>query len=156
MADRIEFEVNGAKRAVETDPARPLLHVLREEFGLTAAKYGCGEGQCGACTVLVDGKASRACVTTVEAVKDRKVATLEGLAKGDKLTVVQQAFIEAGAMQCGFCTAGMILEASALLAAKPSPTDAEIVDHMNGNLCRCCCYRAIVDAVKRASKGGSK
>lgn len=151
MADPIEFEVNGSRRLVETDPLRPLLQVLREDLDLTAAKYGCGEGQCGACTVLIDGKPTRSCVTAVENVKGRKVTTLEGLAPpGGKLHPLQQAFLDANAMQCAFCTAGMIMQASALLASKPNPTEAEIGEHMNGNICRCCCYPAIVAAIRKA------
>jgi aerobic-type carbon monoxide dehydrogenase small subunit (CoxS/CutS family) len=151
MADSIEFEVNGVRRTVDTDPLRPLLHVLREDLELTAAKYGCGEGQCGACTVLIDGKPTRSCIAAVETVKGKKVTTLEGLAPaGGKLHPLQQAFIDANAMQCAFCTAGMIVQASALLSSRPNPDEAEIVEHMNGNLCRCCCYPSIVAAIRRA------
>jgi aerobic-type carbon monoxide dehydrogenase small subunit (CoxS/CutS family) len=148
----IEFSLNGQARKIDTDPDRSLLHVLREDFDLTAAKYGCGEGQCGACTVLLDGRPVNACVTRVQQAHGRSITTLEGLAAGGRLHAVQQAFLDRGAMQCGFCTSGMILSAVALLADKPKPTRAEIVAAMNGNLCRCCVYPRILEAVQRAAK----
>jgi aerobic-type carbon monoxide dehydrogenase small subunit (CoxS/CutS family) len=147
----IRFTVNGAARSVETAPERPLLDVLREDLGLTGAKYGCGEGQCGACTVLVDGKALHSCVTPVRAASGRKITTIEGLASGDRLHPVQQAFLDEGAMQCGYCTPGMVLGAVALLERNPKPTEAEIIDGMNGHLCRCNGYARIVFAVQRAA-----
>jgi aerobic carbon-monoxide dehydrogenase small subunit len=128
--------------------------VLREDLGLTGTKYGCGEGQCGACTVLLDGAAVHACITPVRTVEGRKVITVEGLAQGGVLHHVQQAFLEEGAMQCGYCTPGMIMRTVALLAANPRPTDAQIVEGLNGNLCRCNGYPRIVAAVKRAAAGG--
>jgi aerobic-type carbon monoxide dehydrogenase small subunit (CoxS/CutS family) len=150
----IRFTVNGKPRSVDTEPERPLLEVLRENLGLTGTKYGCGEGQCGACTVLLDGKAVFSCVTPVRAAQGRKVITIEGLAAGGKLHPVQQAFIKDGAMQCGYCTPGMVLGTVALLASEPKPTEAQIVEGLNGHLCRCNGYHRIVAAVKRAAASG--
>ena len=133
----IRFTVNGKPRAVDTEPERPLLEVLREDLGLTGTKYGCGEGQCGACTVLLDGKAVFSCVTPVRTAQGRKVVTIEGLAAGGKLHPVQQAFIDEGAMQCGYCTPGMVIGTVALLASEPKPTEAQIAEGLNGHLCRC-------------------
>jgi len=146
------FTVNGRQRSVDTDPARPLLEVLREDLGLTGTKYGCGEGQCRACTVLLDGRPVSSCVTPVRAAADRKIVTIEGLAAGGALHKVQQAFVAEGAMQCGYCTPGMILAAVALLGRDPHPTEAQIVEALNGNLCRCCGYPRIVAAVRKASE----
>jgi aerobic-type carbon monoxide dehydrogenase small subunit (CoxS/CutS family) len=153
MAD-LELDVNGRRQILRTDPDRTLLQVLREDLDLTATKYGCGEGQCGACTVLVDGRPERSCLLRLDRVERKKIVTLEGLAPEGKLHPVQQAFLDAGAMQCGFCTAGMILSAAALLEQKPKPTDGEIASALDGNLCRCCCYPRMVDAVRRAAGGG--
>ena len=146
------FTVNGRQRSVDTDPARPLLEVLREDLGLTGTKYGCGEGQCRACTVLLDGRPVSTCVTPVRAAADRKIVTIEGLAAGGALHKVQQAFVAEGAMQCVYCTPGMILAAVALLGRDPHPTEAQIVEALNGNLCRCCGYPRIVAAVGKASE----
>lgn len=146
------FTVNGRERSVATDPDRSLLEVLREDFGLTGTKYGCGEGQCGACSVLVEGRRMYACRTAVSKVEGKAVVTIEGLAKGEELHPVQQAFLDVGAYQCGFCTAGMIVAAVALLEANPLPTDAEIAAGMDRNLCRCCSYPKIAKAVKRAAE----
>ena len=157
----IRFTVNGKARSVNTEPERPLLEVLREDLGLTGAKYGCGEGQCRACTVLVDGKPAITCVTPVRAVEGKSIVTIEGLAPAGHLHPVQQAFLEEGAMQCGYCTSGMILSAAALLDKNPRPTEAQIIEGMNGNLCRCNGYPRLMAAVQRASeiiahsKGGS-
>ena len=151
MAMRVEFTLNGAKRGLEVEGGRLLLEVLREDLGLTGTKYGCGEGDCRACTVLVDGKAVPSCQLTISEVKDREVKTIEGLATGDELHPVQRAFITAGAMQCGYCVPGMILTAAGLLAKNPKPTDDEIVEAMDGNLCRCCGYVNILDAVRIAA-----
>lgn len=151
---KIRFTVNGKPRAVDTEPERPLLEVLREDLGLTGTKYGCGEGQCGACTVLLDGKAVFSCVTPVRTAQGRKVVTIEGLAAGGKLHPVQQAFVEEGAMQCGYCTPGMVLGTVALLASEPKPTEAQIAEGLNGHLCRCNGYHRIVAAVKRAAASG--
>ncbi|MBI3679480.1 MAG: (2Fe-2S)-binding protein [Acidobacteria bacterium] len=144
------FTVNGKSRAIETEAERSLLEALREDLGLTGAKYGCGEGQCRACTVLVDGKPVTSCVTPVRAAAGKKITTIEGLAANGKLHLVQQAFIEEGAMQCGYCVPGMILTAVALLESNPHPSEAQIIDAMNGNLCRCCGYPRILAAVRRA------
>jgi len=147
----IRFTVNGKERSVETEPERALLEVLREDLGLTGTKYGCGEGQCGACTVLLDRKAAFSCLTPVGAAQGRQVITIEGLAGNGKLHPVQKAFLEEGAMQCGYCTPGMILRTVALLESHPKPTDAQIVEGLNVNLCRCAGYDRILAAVRRAA-----
>jgi aerobic-type carbon monoxide dehydrogenase small subunit (CoxS/CutS family) len=147
----INLTVNGARRAVTTDPDRPLLELLREDLHLTGTKYGCGEGQCGACSVLVDGKRVFSCRTPASSVEGKSVVTIEGLARGDVLHPVQQAFLEDGAFQCGYCSAGMIMAAVALLQEKPDPTDADILAGMNRNICRCCSYPKIIQAVRRAA-----
>jgi carbon-monoxide dehydrogenase small subunit len=152
MDRTIKFTVNGQARSVSTDPDRPLLDVLREEFHLTGAKYGCGEGQCRACTVLLEGKSVASCLTPVAQAEGRNVLTIEGLAKGDKLHPVQEAFLAEGAFQCGYCTAGMILGVVALLNQKPKPSEEEILGQMQKHLCRCCSYPAILKAAKRACK----
>jgi aerobic-type carbon monoxide dehydrogenase small subunit (CoxS/CutS family) len=152
----IRLTVNGQGRTVATDPDRPLLDVLREDFELTGAKYGCGESRCGACSVLVEGRRVFSCMVPASSVDGKKVVTIEGLARGDGLHPVQQAFLDESAFQCGYCTPGMILAAVALLEENPKPTDAEIVSGMNRNLCRCCSYPKIVDAVRRASGRGGK
>lgn len=151
MEEIIRFTVNGRSQTVTTDPERPLLDVLREDLHLTGTKYGCGEGRCGACTVLVGGKTVASCSTPVSAVKGQSMLTIEGLATGDKLHPVQAAFLEEGAQQCGYCTPGMILAAVALLTEKPHPTDAEILARMDGHLCRCCGYPKILKAIRRAA-----
>ena len=151
MSVTVRFRVNGTERSVTTDPERRLLDVLREDLQLTGTKYGCGEGQCGACTVHVDGEPARSCLLPVSAVGGKSVTTIEGLAHGDALHPVQEAFLEEGALQCGYCTGGMILAAVALLREKPQPTDEEIVAGMNGHLCRCNGYVKIVKAVHRAA-----
>ena len=151
MSVTVRFRVNGTERSVTTDPERRLLDVLREDLQLTGTKYGCGEGQCGACTVHVDGEPARSCLLPVSAVGGKSVTTIEGLAHGDALHPVQEAFLEEGALQCGYCTGGMILAAVALLRDKPQPTDEEIVAGMNGHLCRCNGYVKIVNAVRRAA-----
>ncbi len=152
----IRFTVNGAARSVDTEAGRPLLEVLREDLGLTGTKYGCGEGQCGACTVLLDGRPVHSCVMPVRAAEGRNITTIEGLARGGALHPVQQAFLDEGAMQCGYCTPGMVLRTVALLERTPHPTDAQIIEGLNGHLCRCSGYHRIVAAVRRASGGGSK
>src|SRR5688572_15974205 len=129
--------VNGREHRVEVPAAESLLTVLRDELDLTGAKYGCGEGQCGACTVLVDGQAVRSCVTRASSIEGKKVTTIEGLAAGGELHRVQEAFAQQDAMQCGYCTAGMILSAVALLQRQPNPTEDQIVRAMNANICRC-------------------
>jgi aerobic-type carbon monoxide dehydrogenase small subunit (CoxS/CutS family) len=147
----IELTLNGARRRLEAGEERMLLEVLREDLGLTGTKYGCGEGDCRACTVLVDGEAVPSCQMTMAHVKGREVRTIEGLAAGGRLHPVQQAFIEAGAMQCGYCVPGMILAAVGLLEKSPSPQDGEIVAALNGHLCRCCGYLNIIQAVRTAA-----
>jgi len=147
----IRFTVNGTARSVDTEPERPLLEVLREDLGLTGTKYGCGEGECGACTVLLDNQAIFSCVTPVSQAQGRKITTIEGLAAGGKLHRVQQAFLDEGAMQCGYCTPGMILQTVALLESHPRPTQAQIVEGLNGHLCRCNGHHRIVAAVQRAA-----
>jgi aerobic-type carbon monoxide dehydrogenase small subunit (CoxS/CutS family) len=147
-----ELHVNGAAKPVAADPERTLLSVLRDDLGLTGAKYGCGEGHCGACTVLIDGRAVRSCSTRVEAAAEKKISTIEGLAAGDKLHAIQEAFLDIGAMQCGYCTPGMILSALALLSKNPQPTRDEIIIGMNGNICRCGTYQRIITAIEQAAK----
>jgi aerobic-type carbon monoxide dehydrogenase small subunit (CoxS/CutS family) len=152
----IRFTVNGMARSVDTQPERLLLEVLREDLGLTGTKYGCGEGQCGACTVLLDNKPAFSCVTPVRAAQGRNIVTIEGLAEGGKLHPVQQAFLDEGAMQCGYCTPGMVLRTVALLESYPRPTDAQIVEGLNGNVCRCNAYHRILAAVRRAAASAGK
>ena len=153
MAENLELRINGARRAVETEPDRTLLSVLRDDLDLTAAKYGCGEGQCGACTVLVDGPPTRSCLLPENTAAGMKKVTLEGLEKDGALHPVQQAFLECDAMQCGYCIPGMILSGVALLASNPAPSEQEIVSGMASNLCRCCAYPRIAAAVRKAAKG---
>jgi len=148
----IRLTVNGRPYTLDTDPQATLLSVLREQFDLTGSKYGCGEGQCGACTVLIDGKAQRSCITRVSAVSQKQITTIEGLATGEHLHPVQEAFLEAGAMQCGYCTSGMIMSAVALLQRNPSPNEGEIINSMDGNVCRCGTYPRIVSAIQKAAK----
>jgi aerobic-type carbon monoxide dehydrogenase small subunit (CoxS/CutS family) len=147
----IELIVNGQKRTVETDPDRSLLEVLREDLQLTGTKYGCGEAQCGACSVLLDGKRVFSCQTSLEKAAGKQITTIEGLMTANKLHPVQQAFMDESGYQCGYCTPGMIIAAVALLNEKPKPSDEEIVTGMNRNLCRCCGYGNIVSAVKKAA-----
>ena len=146
----IKLTVNGTSHNVDADPATPLLWVLREWIGMTGTKYGCGIAQCGACTVHLDGKAVRSCVTPVSAVK-AKVTTIEGLAMGDKLTPLQQAWCDRDVAQCGYCQAGQIMSATALLDNPPHPSDSDIDAAMAGNLCRCGTYIRIRRAVKNAA-----
>jgi aerobic-type carbon monoxide dehydrogenase small subunit (CoxS/CutS family) len=151
----IRLTVNGKPYTVDADPQTSLLSVLREQLDLTGSKYGCGEGQCGACTVLIDGKAQRSCVTKLGAVSQKQITTIEGLATGDQLHPVQEAFLEAGAMQCGYCTSGMIMSAVALLQRNPTPKESEIIDFMDGNVCRCGTHPRIVSAIQKAAKGAT-
>src|SRR5688572_22752006 len=134
---QFRFTVNGRQRVVDTDPERALLEVLREDLKLTGTKYGCGEGQCRACTVIMDERPIVTCVTPVRSANGKSILTIEGLADGDSLHRVQQAFLEEGAMQCGYCTPGMILRTVALLKEQPKPTEAQVIEALNGNLCRC-------------------
>ena len=147
----LRLAVNGHSYTVEADPQTSLLTVLREHLDLTGSKYGCGEGQCGACTVLIDGKAQRSCITRVGTVAQKQITTIEGLANGDRLHPVQEAFLEAGAMQCGYCTSGMIMSAVELLRRIPQPKDSDIIDFMDGNVCRCGTYPRIVSAIQKAA-----
>ncbi len=151
MDTAITLTVNGKKRTVVTDPQRSLLDVLREVLHLTGAKYGCGEGRCGACTVLMDGRRTLSCVTPVAMADKKTITTIEGLADSGSLHPVQQAFLDEGAIQCGYCTPGMILNAVALLKNNPQPTDEQITEWMNGNICRCNGYTKILKAVRRAA-----
>lgn len=148
----MDLLINGVRTSVSVDPNRPLLFVLRNELDYTGAKYGCGEGQCGACTVLIDGVAHRSCRTAVASVAGKEIRTIEGLADGDKLHPVQEAFIECDAMQCGYCTPGMILSSVALLRKNPSATENEIKQALEGNVCRCGTYNRILAAVQKAKQ----
>jgi aerobic-type carbon monoxide dehydrogenase small subunit (CoxS/CutS family) len=159
MATIKELRVNGSRRAVHADAERSLLSVLRDDLDLTGSKYGCGEGRCGACTVLIDGQPTRSCTTPVGAAEGKQVRTIEGLATGEKLHPLQEAFLEAGALQCGYCTPGMLMSAVALLTGHPSPERQEIIRAMNGNICRCGAYSRIMTAIEQAAKvmkGGAK
>jgi aerobic-type carbon monoxide dehydrogenase small subunit (CoxS/CutS family) len=151
MEGTFHLTVNGQSRTVTTDPRRTLLDVLREELNLTGSKYGCGEGQCGACSVLIDGKREFSCSVSIADADGKTVRTVEGLAEGDKLHPVQEAFLTEGAFQCGYCTPGMIMTAVGLLEKTQHPSEAEIAEGMEGNLCRCCGYARILKAVRRAA-----
>jgi aerobic-type carbon monoxide dehydrogenase small subunit (CoxS/CutS family) len=151
MDATITFNVNGQSRTVKTDTQRPLLEVLREDLGLTGAKYGCGEGQCRACTVLLNGKSVASCLTPAGDADKQTILTIEGLARGDTLHPVQAAFLADSAFQCGYCTSGMIMGAVALLREKPKPSDADILARMSKHVCRCCSYSNILKAIRRAA-----
>jgi nicotinate dehydrogenase subunit A len=151
MKTAYRFRVNGRPAVLQTEGETTLLWALRAQLDLTGTKYGCGEGLCGACVVLVDGRPVRSCTTTVKATAGKEVLTVEGLARGGRLHPLQQAFIEHGAVQCGYCTPGMLLSAYALLRRNPSPSRAEIVAAMNDNLCRCGAHQRIVDAIEAAA-----
>jgi aerobic-type carbon monoxide dehydrogenase small subunit (CoxS/CutS family) len=150
----IRLRVNGRDHTVDVPPSESLLTVLRTELDLTGAKYGCGEGQCGACTVLVDGQAVRSCVSPVNTVAGKAITTIEGLASSGAMHRVQRAFAEQDAMQCGYCTAGMIMSAVALLARQTDPSEDQIVRSMNGNICRCGSHPRIVAAIQAAASSG--
>jgi aerobic-type carbon monoxide dehydrogenase small subunit (CoxS/CutS family) len=152
MATIKELHVNGSKHPVNAAAERSLLSVLRDNLDLTGSKYGCGESRCGACTVLLNGLPTRSCTTPVSAAKGKKVQTIEGLADKDKLHPLQEAFLNVGAMQCGYCIPGMIMAAMGLLAKEPEPSREEIVRFMGGNICRCGTYARIVTAIEQASK----
>ena len=155
MARVTELHVNGSTRRIDADPDRTLLSVLRDDLDLTGAKFGCGEGQCAACTVLIEGVSAKSCITRLSAVANRRITTIEGLAPEGKLHPVQQAFLDRDALQCGYCTPGMILGAVSLLRRNPHPSDAEIVTGMNGHICRCGAYPRVVAAIREAAgKGG--
>ena len=154
-----ELHLNGSRQRIEADPERSLLSVLRYDLQLTGAKYGCGEGRCGACTILLDGKATRSCITTVAAAEGKEIRTIESLEKDGKLHPLQTCFLEADALQCGYCTTGMIMSALALVEKNSEPSEADIVKHMNGNICRCGTYPRIMTAIQaagKALKGGAK
>jgi aerobic-type carbon monoxide dehydrogenase small subunit (CoxS/CutS family) len=146
------LSVNGQQHSIEADPATPLLYVLREELGLNGAKYGCGLGQCGACTVQIDGEAAYSCVTPLAALQGRNVRTVEGLGTTEAMSPLQKAFAQEQAAQCGYCISGMIMRAQALLDENPHPTDEEIRKHMQPNLCRCGTHMRILRAIRRASE----
>ena len=152
MSKVTQLHVNGSLRQVDADSDSSLLWVLRDQLELTGSKYGCGEGQCGACTVLIDGLPRRSCITKVGTVGTKRVTTIEGLAAGDELHPVQQAFLEANAFQCGYCTSGMIMSAAGFLKANPNPSEPDIVRFMQGNVCRCGTYTRIVAAITRAAE----
>src|SRR5438067_5751679 len=151
MATVTELHVNGAKRRLDADPARTLLSVLRDDLYLTGSKYGCGEGRCGACTVIINGKATRSCVTRVGECDGKQVTTIEALEHDGKLHPLQEAFLHAGAMQCGYCTPGMIMSGVALLSKNPAPSTDDIVAAMQGNICRCGTYARIIAAIHQAA-----
>jgi aerobic-type carbon monoxide dehydrogenase small subunit (CoxS/CutS family) len=151
MANPIELTVNGKRHAVDYPPDTPLLAVLRDELGLTGSKYGCGEGQCGACTVLLGNVARRSCQIPVSAAASQPITTIEGLEHDGHLHPVQQAFLDAGAFQCAYCTSGMIMSSVALLHSTPNPTPAEIAKSLQGNICRCGTHPRVVEAVAHAA-----
>jgi carbon-monoxide dehydrogenase small subunit len=158
MKKTIRFTLNGSPGTVTADRDRMLLWVLRTDLGLTGTKYGCGEGLCGSCTVLVDGEAVRSCATALSEVEGKRVTTIEGLAEGETLHPVQKAFVDHDALQCGYCTPGMILQATALLERNPEPSPGEVAEALEDNLCRCGAHQRIVRAVLAAAaqtKGGS-
>ena len=158
MPNITALNVNGKRLKVDVDPQTSLLSVLRNDLDLTGTKYGCGEAQCGACTVLIDGQQTRSCVTQVGRVANSQITTIEGLEKDGRLHPLQDAFLKADAMQCGYCTPGMIMSGVALLNKSTKPTREEIVRHMNGNICRCGTYLRIVAAIEMAAteKGNAK
>jgi aerobic-type carbon monoxide dehydrogenase small subunit (CoxS/CutS family) len=151
MDATITLTVNGQRRRITTDPARSLLEILREDLQLLGTRFGCGAGDCGACTIHLDGKRAFACQTSAADADGKSITTIEGLASGEKLHALQQAFMDEGAYQCGYCVSGMIMAAADLLNQKPNPSDSEIREWMNTNLCRCCGYVKIVSAVRKAA-----
>ncbi len=152
MKQKISFVLNGSPAQIETDPARRVLDVLREDIGLTGTKEGCGQGECGACSIIVDGVVKLSCLMTAAQLEGRQAVTIEGIAAGGVLHPVQQAFIEYGAVQCGFCTPGMVVSAVNFLDGNPAPTREQVREALSGNLCRCTGYQKIVDAVEGAAK----
>jgi len=152
MKKQIQFILNGKKVSISAQPVRILLDVLREDFGLTGTKEGCKKGECGACTVLMNGKAVNSCLITTNKLNGKSIVTIEGLSKGDKLDKIQQAFIDEGAVQCGYCIPGMIMTAKALLKENPQPTKEEIKYGIAGNLCRCTGYKKIISAIEKCGK----
>jgi aerobic-type carbon monoxide dehydrogenase small subunit (CoxS/CutS family) len=152
MDENISFKLNGKTVSVTTDPDRMLLWVLRTDLGLTGTKYGCGEGQCGACTVMLGDRAVRSCIIPMGIVKGKEVTTIEGLAENGKLHPIQEAFVKHDALQCGFCTSGMILNAYGLLLKNPEPSRQQIIDGMENNLCRCAAHIRIIRAIETAAQ----
>jgi carbon-monoxide dehydrogenase small subunit len=152
MMKEIEFTINGRKKRIAVRPKDLLLNVIREELGLKGTKYGCGTGECGACTVLLDGRPILSCLTLAVAVNGKNITTIEGIGTDEHLHPIQQAFIDAGAIQCGYCTPGMILSAKALLDKNPNPSEEEIKEAIKGNLCRCTGYVKIIAAIQLAAK----
>lgn len=152
MSSPLELQINGKPYAVHSDPETSLLEVLREELGLTGSKYGCGEGQCGACTVLLNGAPRRSCQVAISEAAAAKITTIEGLEQDGRLHPVQQAFLDAGAFQCAYCTSGMIVSSVGLLSQNPSPTPAQITQFLQGNICRCGTHPRILEAVQQAAK----
>ena len=150
--EKVKFELNGKQVEADSEQNETLLWALRTQFNLTGTKYGCGEGYCGSCTVLINDEPARSCVIPMEDVDGAKVVTIEGLSNGEKLHPVQQAFIDHDALQCGYCTPGMILNATALLKKNPEPSRKEIINGMDGNLCRCGAHTRIIMAIESASK----
>jgi aerobic-type carbon monoxide dehydrogenase small subunit (CoxS/CutS family) len=150
--EKLSFKLNGKGMSLSVDSERMLLWVLRTDLGLTGTKYGCGAALCGACTVLVDNKAVRSCRFPIKGVDGKEVLTIEGLAKNGELHPIQEAFVKHDALQCGFCTPGMILNAYSLLLENSEPTEAEIIQHMNSNLCRCAAHARIIQAIQSAAK----
>ena len=151
---KINFVLNGRDVSIDTDPLRRLLDVLREDFGLTGVKDGCGEGECGACSVLIDGKIASSCIVPVGAVEGTEITTIEGFRETERYKVIQDAFAEAGSVQCGFCTPGFVLAAEALLSENSVPDEDEIREAISGNLCRCTGYNMIVEGIETASIKG--
>jgi aerobic-type carbon monoxide dehydrogenase small subunit (CoxS/CutS family) len=152
----VELEVNGKRHTLTADPETPLLWVLREDLGLTGTKYGCGEGECGACSVLIGGMVRRSCQVPLRAAAGKSITTIEGLEQNGRLHPLQQAFLDAGAFQCGYCTSGMILTAVTLLRQNANPSAQQIVQFMQGNICRCGTYPRIVEAIQRAAEAARK
>jgi aerobic-type carbon monoxide dehydrogenase small subunit (CoxS/CutS family) len=152
MEEKISFNLNGKKTVIQTDPNQTLLWVLRNQLGLTGTKFGCGTGFCGACTVLINREPVRSCMMAVSDIAGKEVITIEGLARNGKLHPVQQAFVDHDALQCGYCTSGMIMTAAGLLMKNPSPTRDQIIDGLEQNLCRCGAHVRIVEAVETAAK----
>lgn len=153
MTHVTSLHVNGTTRSCDAAAERPLLSVLRDDLRLTGSKYGCGEGQCGACTVLLDGVPVRSCMLPVGSVGPQKITTIEGIEQDGRLHPLQEALLEVGAFQCGYCASGMVMSGVALLAKNPRPSQAEIIRFMDGNICRCAGYGRIIEAIQRAANG---
>ena len=156
MGEPLQIQVNGTRHSVAADPETPLLWVLREDLGLTGTKYGCGEGACGACSVLIGGNLRRSCQVPLRAAAGKAITTIEGLEQNGRLHPVQQAFLDAGAFQCACCTSGMIVAGVALLGQFPSPSPQQITQFLQGNICRCGTYPRIADAIARAAEAMRK